>query len=140
VTVGIEPTQEHIEKYAELKVDKKYRYIILALNKERNALEILRLGDRSEGMKELEPHLPKDNCVYVVYDFEYDTYESPPRQTAKLLLICWVPDNCSSKIKVPFAGTKSSVRGAFAGIQKDVQASDFSYLDVEDLRKECCNK
>lgn len=135
---GITCSEEQIKLYNELKIEKKHRYIILGLNEKRDALEVLKLGKREETIKDVEESLPKDNCRYVVFDFEFKTFENPPRDTAKLLLICWAPDNAPIKVKVPFASTKSEIRNSFPGINKDVSASDLGILDYEELRKECC--
>lgn len=138
VSVGITPTDDQIKLFNELKIEKKHRALILGLNKERNALETIKVGDRNFTLKDLQSELPHDNCRFVVYDFDYETFENPPRQTSTLLLICWAPDTSSIKIKTPFISTKGAVVGAFVGIQKSIQASDFSILNEEELRKDLC--
>ena len=135
---GITCKEEHIILYNELKIEKKHRYVVLGLNDKRDELVLVHVGKREETLKDLEEHLPKDNCRFVAYDFEYKTFENPPRDTTKLLLICWAPDNAPIKVKVPFTSTKSELKSSFTGIQKDIQASDYSILDHEELRKECC--
>ena len=132
-------TPEQIQLYQDLKIDEKYRYIILALTKDRNALEIVSLGERDKSLKDLEQFLPNNDCRYVVFDFEFETFENPPRPTRKILLISWAPDIAPIKVKVPFASSKTEIRSAFQGIQKDIQASDLSILDFEELRKECAH-
>lgn len=140
VSVGIVPSEDQIKLFNELKVDKLHRYLVIRLNKDRNGLETGEVGARDSTIKDLESILPKDNCCFVVFDFEYETFENPPRQTSKLLLICWAPDIAPIKIKVPFSSTKSDIKANFPGIQKDIQASDFAILDFEEMRKECCSK
>ena len=138
MVTGIHIKEEHTILFNQLKVDKKYRALIFGLNKDRNGIELFKECDRNYSLKDLESDLPDNDCRYVVYDFEYQTFENPPRETAKLLLIVWAPDNASIKVKVPFTATKSEIRGTFSGIQKDIQASDYSIFDFEELRKECC--
>lgn len=132
-------TPEQIQLYQDLKIDEKYRFIILGLTKDRNALEIVALGEREKSLKDLEAHLPNNDCRYVVFDFEFETFENPPRPTRKILLISWAPDIAPIKVKVPFASSKTEIRSAFQGIQKDIQASDLGILDFEELRKECAH-
>lgn len=138
MSAGIHIKDEHIDLFNQLKIEKKFRALIFGLNKERNAVELYKECDRNYSLKDLEGDLPNNDCRFVVYDFEYLTFENPPRETSKLLLIHWAPDNASIKVKVPFTATKSEVKASFPGIQKDIQASDFAILDFEELRKECC--
>ena len=133
---GITCKEEHVTLFNELKVDKKHRYVAFGLTEKRDGLEVIHVGAREENLENLKEHLPKDNCRYVVYDFEYKTDENPPRETAKLILICWAPDNAPIKIKVPFASTKSEIRSSFPGIGKDISASDHGIIDQEEMRKE----
>lgn len=137
VSCGISPKDEQIKLYNELKVDKKYRFLVFGLNKERNSLETFGIGKREEGLKDLMSLLPSDDCRYVVYDFEYENFENPPRATQKLLLFAWCPDNAPTKVKVPFTSIKSELISSFTGIQKTLQVADSSQLDFEELRKEC---
>ena len=138
MVTGITCSDEQIKLFNELKLEKSHRYIVLGLNKDRNGFETLHTGKREETLKDIQEHLPKDDCRYVVFDFEFQTFENPPRDTAKLILICWAPDNASIKVKVPFAASKNEIRSSFPGINKDISASDFGIIDHEELRKECC--
>ena len=135
---GITCNEEQIKLFNELKLEKKHRYIALGLTEKRDSLEVIKVGKREETLKDLHDLLPKDNCRYVVFDFEFQTFENPPRDTAKLILICWAPDNAPIKVKVPFASTKNEIRSSFPGINKDISASDLGIIDHEELRKECC--
>mmetsp|Transcript_25389 Transcript_25389/g.26450 ORF Transcript_25389/g.26450 Transcript_25389/m.26450 type:complete len:139 (+) Transcript_25389:37-453(+) len=137
MVTGIHVSDELVKEYNELKINKKYRYIILGLNDQRNGVELLEKGDRDKTLKDLESSLPKDNCRYVVFDFDFLTFENPPRESNKLILILWTPDIAPIKVKVPFTGTKAEIKGSFVGISKDILAPDFSFLDHEELRKEC---
>lgn len=134
---GIHVTDDIVEEFNKLKIEKTYRAIVLGLNETRDSIKLFSTHDRNYNTEQLALDLPQNDCRYVIYDFEYETDENPPRQTTKLILICWVPDNSPIKIKVPFSATKSEVRGALPGIQKDVQASDLSIIDFHELRKEC---
>lgn len=140
VSVGIHPSDEQIALYNELKIEKKHRYLVFNLNKERNAILTAQVGERDKTLKDLEEFLTKTlDCYYVIYDFEYQTFENPPRDTSKLIMINYAPDNAPIKTKVPFTSTRADIKASFVGIQKDIQTSDNSLLDHEELRKECCN-
>jgi cofilin len=134
---GMKCSDEQVTLYNELKIDKKHRCIILKLNSTNDGLEVEHVGSRDFQIKELENQLPNDDCRFIIFDFEYDTDENPPRHTTKLILILWCPDNTPIKKRVPFSSTKAEVKSTFVGIQKDIQVSDKSQLDFEELRKEC---
>jgi len=138
---GIEVIDDYIKIYNETKIDKKHRGFILKTNKVNNkdVLELVEVLERDFKLEALPEKLPKDGCRFIVYDFEYETFENPPRNTAKLLLIMWVPDIAPTKEKVALTTTKNAIRGAFTGIQKDIQASDSSSIDPTELRKDFCN-
>ena len=136
VSCGIHPNDDQIKLYNELKVEKVHRFLVFGLNKEVNSLETFGIGKKQEGLKDLISLLPNDDCRYVVYDFEYETFENPPRATQKLLLFAWCPDKASIKVKVPFTSIKSELMSSFTGIAKALQVSDSSQLDFEELRKE----
>ena len=135
---GIHVSEELIAVFNDLKIEKKYRFLSFGLNEDRNAIVLYDKGERSDDLTKLPSVLPQNNCRYVVYDFEYQTKENLPRDTCKLILIVWVPDIAPIKVKVPFSATKSEIKAAFTGIVKDIQASDFSILNYNELRDECC--
>lgn len=139
MSCGIHPDEKQIELFNEVKISKKFRALVLALNKDRNGLDTIATLERENDFNDLKTHLPDNDCRFVVYDFEFETFENPPRKTSKLLLICWVPDYASVKVKVPFSSSKSDLKANFPGIQKDILATDFALLEYEDLRKECSN-
>ena len=136
VSVGIHPTNEHIELFESVKTDRKNRALSLKLNDARNALELDFVEGRDFTLEQLAEKLPPNDCRFVVFDFEYKTFESPPRETSKLILIMWNPDSAPIKVRMPFSSTKGDLKSSFTGIQKDIQASDLSFLDYEYLRKE----
>lgn len=136
---GIHIKEEHIELFNKLKLDKEYRALSFGLGPERNSVELFDKFSRDANHEDILKSLPNNDCRFVILDFEYKTFENPPRDTQKLILVHWAPDNAPIKIKVPFSATKSEIKSAFVGIQKDIQASDHAILDLEELRKECCS-
>ena len=74
----------------------------------------------------------------MIFDYELETFEEPPRKTSKIILFLWAPDVAPIRKKIPFATSKSSITASFEGIQKDIQLSDLSLiLEEVELRKEC---
>ena len=133
---GISPTEEHVEEFNLLKMKGLNKILIFSLNAEMNKLELLFKADKAFQYDDLKAMLPNDDCRFVVYDFDYETLESPPRKTSKLILIYWAPIAAPMKRKFTFSSTKGALKSAFIGIQKDLQPSDWSDLEREHLTKE----
>jgi hypothetical protein len=135
---GIKIEDEHIELFNRLKIDKEYVALSFKLGPNRDKIELdqkfLKETDHESIINSL-----KDECIFLIYDFHFKTFENPPRDTQKIILVHYAPDNAPIKMKVPFSATKAELKSAFVGIQKDIQASDTSILDKEELRKECCS-
>ena len=136
---GLNPHEEDIKKYNELKMNKEHKYLIFDISGEKNK-EVLNLehcGGKNATWEEMVNLLPRDDCRYVVFDFEFETYETPPRKTNKLMFILWCPDTAITKRKFLFSSSKDNIKKSFTGVQKDIQPGDKSQLDYENLRKEC---
>lgn len=135
---GIKPKEEQLKEYNELKINKTKKILIFAVNQSdnENKFETVYSAGKDFDFKTLVEILPNEDPRFVIYDFDYSTDEKPPRKTSKLLLIFWCPTACTINKKFLYASTKDSVRSAFTGIQKDIQASDFSDLDYDSIRKD----
>ena len=137
VDSGIKPNSDITTAFNELKIERSIRCLVLKIDKTNTGLEIDFKEDKTTfNYNELAEKLPKDDPRFVLVDFEYETNENPPRKTSKLILFFWCPDISKINRKVVFSSTKHSVKTALTGIQKDLQASDYSDLDYENVRKE----
>lgn len=134
---GIHMKDEHVDLFNELKIDKKHRFLVFGLNSTNNGIDLISVGSKESKLADLKEHLPSNDCRFVVYDFDTQTFENPPRDTSRLLFILWAPDAAPIKRKVPAVSTKGEFKAQFVGIQKDLQISDFGLIDEEEMRKEC---
>lgn len=133
---GIRPSEEQIKEYNTLKINPSLRCLIYSISKDEKSIENVFQAGRDFLYKDLYEQLPSNEPRFVLYDFDYETDEKPPRKTNKLLLIFWCPDSSSIKKKFVFASSKESIKRSFTGIQKDIQASDLSEIDYDVVRKE----
>ena len=136
VESGIKPSDADIEEFNNLKMKGLYKVLVLSINNEGNSLQVEFKGDKTFNYDDLKNYLPKDDCRFVIYDFDYETDEKPPRKTSKLVLVYWAPITAPMKRKFTYSSTKNAIKSAFTGIQKDLQPSDWSELERDVLRKE----
>ena len=119
--IQLTPTEEQIAQFESVKTTRKCQYMVLTLNEGNNAFEVLKMGEKGAPYEELMEHFPKDDCRYVITDFEYTTNENPPRKTSKLILFLWCPSTAKITRKFPFASANGPLKNAFTGIQKEIQ-------------------
>ena len=131
---GVNPTSEHTALFNELKIDRLHKCLIFDLIDKNSKLDCIFTGDKDFQWDSLQELLPKDDCRFVIYDFNYETDENPPRPENKLLAILWAPETAKVKRRVPFSTSFNGLKSAFTGLQKDVQASDWSYLEYKSVR------
>ena len=75
-----------METFQELKLRKKYKYIIYKLSDDNSAIVIEHLVEEGDYQKFVAA-LPKTDCRYAVFDFEY---EKPGEgQRNKICFIAW---------------------------------------------------
>lgn len=117
----IHVTDDDIAQFNKLKLDRAYQYMILSLNDQNSGIVIEKTGEKGAKYDEIPDLLPKDDCRYVIVDFEFETDENPPRKTNKLVLFLYVPNNSPAKRRFPFASANDSLKKAFTGIQKEIQ-------------------
>jgi len=69
--------------------------------------------------------LPKDDCRYAVYDFEYEK----EGKRSRILFYSWAPG--AAKSKMIFASFTSTFRKCFIGIVEDIQGTDYDEVSHE---------
>lgn len=83
-----------IEAFNDLKLKKKYQYVIYKLSDDMNQVEVEKTAPAAANKAEAEADykafvasLPKDQCRYAVYDFYYETAGEGERN--KILFYTW---------------------------------------------------
>ena len=128
---GINVPDEVRDRFQELRMKRKHRYMILKGNDDYSSVEIERVGERSEDMDSFKANLPKDAPRYVFYVFTFiysiililpintltlfptlfrwivydlEWKEDDGRKVGKILLIAYSPDantDATSKFVIP---------------------------------------
>ncbi|KAG8927137.1 cofilin [Tulasnella sp. 419] len=124
--VGVNP--ECLEKYQELKLGKKLKYIIFALNKTNTEIVVDKTSQNADYDEFLES-LPEDEPRYAVYDFEYDKGDEGKRN--KIVFVSWSPDNSRIKQKMVYSSSKEAIRRGLVGIGAEVQGTDTSEVGYD---------
>ena len=111
----------------ELKLRKKYKYIIYRLNDDNTSIIIEKKVEKSDKYEDFIAELPEDDCRYAVYDFEFE--KSPGEgMRNKICFVVWVPDTSKVRQKMLYASSKDALRKKLAGVATEVQATDMSEI------------
>jgi cofilin len=130
------PDESIIEDFNNLKIKKLQRCLVLAINE--NKLQVTHKGDQEFSFKNLTDNsiLPTNEPRFVIYDFDYETEEVPPRKTSKLIFIFWCPVQCAAKLKLVYSSSVSETVCTLGGIRAQFEFGSYSDLDYESVRKE----
>ncbi|WVR05611.1 cofilin [Kwoniella sp. DSM 27419] len=123
---GVQPTQECLEKYQELKTGKKLSYITYGLTADKRNIEVLKTSEDKD-FDNFVAELPEKECRWAVYDFEY-TLPGGEGIRNKLVFVMWSPDDANVKNKMMFASSKDALRRRLEGIHIEIQATEYSEI------------
>ena len=84
--------------FEELKLKRKYRFIIYKIGEQH--IEVETLGERSSNIKDFCKALPYTDSRYAVYDHEFKTADG--RSSSKLWFISWFPNNSTPYNKMAY--------------------------------------
>lgn len=114
-----------------MKLGKKYKFIIFALNDQKTEIVVEETSTNSDYDAFLEK-LPEDECKYAIYDFEYEIGGGEGKRS-KIVFFTWSPDTAPIKSKMIYAASKDALRRALNGVSSDVQGTDFSEVAYESV-------
>lgn len=114
----------------ELKLRKKFRYIVYKLNDDNTSIVIEKKVESCDKYDDFLAELPEDDCRYAVYDFEFE--KSPGEGIRnKICFIVWVPDTSKVRQKMLYASSKDAIRKKLAGVATEIQATDMSEVSYD---------
>lgn len=122
--------------FQETKIGHKYRYVIFGLSEDLKVINVLkkasRNADYNDFLAEMAAAEEKGECRYGLFDVEYNTKDSQPRN--KLVFFMWSPEKAKIKQRMVYASSKDALRKALGeGIAKEVQANDHGDLKWENV-------
>jgi cofilin len=125
---GVPVHSDCIAVFQDLKLKKKYKYIIFSLNKE--ATEIIVQGAGNDDYEEfIVKALPETECRWAIYDFEFEKEGGGRRN--KITFLSWSPDDAKIKQKMLFASSRDALKRALNGIAIEIQGTDLSEVSYE---------
>ena len=122
---------ESLTAFNELKLGKKYKFILYGLNDDKTQI-VVKETSTDPSYDAFLDKLPENDCLYAVYDFEYQISESEGKRS-KIVFITWSPDTAPIRSKMVYAASKDALRRALNGVYTDVQGTDFSEVSYEDI-------
>ncbi|KAF0531127.1 actin depolymerizing factor [Gigaspora margarita] len=129
---GVIASDECMDLFQDLKLKKRYKYILFKINDSKGSTEIV--VDRAvetatyEEFKTVLATELEEEPRYAVFDFDYEKPGAGQRN--KLVFFSWVPDKTSNvKLKMLYASSKDAIRKRLDGIGVEVQGTDAEEID-----------
>lgn len=145
---GVELDQECKKIYDEVQSKKKHRYVTFKIDD--GKIRVDKVGPREADYDAFLGDLvtkdgEADDCRYAIYDFEFtvQTQGTEALNRSKLILISWCPDTAKIKKKMVYSASFDSLKKAFTGVQKIVQANGMDEVEqscIEDLLQQAARK
>ena len=132
VNAGLKTNADCISSFNELKIRKKFRYIIYAIKDSNISIE--KALDASADFKygDFVNYLAAcDGPRFAVLDYNYSE-ENVER--SKIIFIFWCPDNVRIRDKMTYAAAKEDFQKKLTGLQKIKQVNDVSDIEESEIQ------
>jgi len=131
---GVELEAQCKTVYDEVQSKKKHRYVTFLIAD--GKIKVDKIGDRESNYDAFLADLcvkdgDADDCRYAIYDYEYVVHAQGTEAShrSRLFLVCWCPDSARIKKKMIYAASFDSLKKAFTGVQKVIQASGHDEIE-----------
>ncbi|ESR57088.1 actin-depolymerizing factor 6 [Citrus sinensis] len=131
-TSGMGVADHSKNAFTELQRKKVHRYVIFKIDEKKKEVVVEKTGGPAESYEDFAAALPENDCRYAVYDFDYVTSENC--QKSKIFFIAWSPSTSRIRAKMLYATSKDRFRRELDGIHYEIQATDPTEMDLEELR------
>ncbi|CCC69586.1 hypothetical protein NCAS_0C05960 [Naumovozyma castellii] len=128
---GVAVADESLTAFNDLKLGKKYKFILFGLNDQKTEI-VVKETSTDQSYDAFLEKLPEDDCLYVVYDFEYEISGTEGKRS-KIVFFTWSPDTAPVRSKMVYASSKDALRRALNGVSADIQGTDFSEVSYENV-------
>jgi len=126
---GVAVSDNCITAFTELKLGHQHRFVVYKLNDSLTEIVPEVLAEHSKTFNDFLAALPKNECRYCVFDFDY---EEENAKKSKILFVLWAPDVAKVKSKMIYTSSKDAFRKKLVGIGTEIQATDPSEI-AEDV-------
>ncbi|KAH8907212.1 cofilin/tropomyosin-type actin-binding protein [Coniochaeta sp. PMI_546] len=141
---GATVSQECVTAYNELKLSKKYKYIIYKLSDDNKQIVVDEASDDKDWENFREKLVnattkSKSGAVgkgprYAVYDVEYELASGEGTRN-KITFIAWSPDDAGVMAKMVYASSKEALKRALTGLATELQANDADDIEFDSVLK-----
>jgi len=122
---GIAIHDDCVNRFNELKLAHSYRYVLFKMSPDLKHVVLEKTAPSSASWEDFERDLPKDDCRYGIFDFEY---EKDGGRREKIVFVVWCPETSSIKSKMLYTSTRDALKKKLVGIGTEVQATDASEI------------
>ncbi|KAF4990699.1 cofilin [Fusarium heterosporum] len=141
---GATVSQDCISAFNDLKLNKKYKYIIYKLSDDYKQI-VVEHASESKDYEEFRENLinatskSRTGAVgkgprYAVYDFEYNLASGDGVRN-KITFIAWSPDDAGIQPKMIYASSKEALKRSLTGIATELQANDNDDVEYDSVLK-----
>lgn len=141
---GATVAQECISTFNDLKLNKKYKYIIFKLSDDNRQIVVEEAsadGDWEAFREKLVNSTTKSKTGavgkgprYAVYDFEYQLASGEGARN-KITFIAWSPDDAGVMAKMVYASSKDALKRSLNGVATELQANDQDDIEYDTVLK-----
>jgi hypothetical protein len=128
-------SQNIIDSFNSMKTNHDASALLLTLDSNNRDVLLLSKVDVNTAYQDIVAQLPKDDLVFLIVIFNYETDEKPPQKTEKILLITWIPESTPTRRRMSGTMIKVEIKQAFDGLEKDLTVSNLGELDYDVIRK-----
>ncbi|SPO05745.1 related to cytokinesis inhibitor byr4 [Cephalotrichum gorgonifer] len=135
---------ECVSTYNDLKLSKKYKFIIFKLSDDNREIVVEEASDNADWEVFREKLInattkTRSGAVgkgprYAVYDFEY-TLATGEGVRNKITFIAWSPDDAGVQSKMIYASSKESLKRSLTGLAVELQANDSDDIEYDTVLK-----
>ncbi|GKT46976.1 cofilin [Colletotrichum spaethianum] len=136
--------EDCITAYNDLKLSKKYKYIIYKLSDDNKEI-VVEEASADKDWENFRQKLinattkSKSGAVgkgprYAVYDFEY-SLASGEGERNKITFLAWSPDDAGVMAKMVYASSKEALKRSLTGIATELQANDPDDIEYDSILK-----
>ncbi|KAK4101009.1 hypothetical protein N658DRAFT_486388 [Parathielavia hyrcaniae] len=142
---GASVNADCVTAYNDLKLNKKYKYIIFKLSDDNKEIVVDSTSEDGPEYDDFRNKLinaqtkSRTGAVgkgprYAVYDVEYNLASGEGIRN-KITFIAWSPDDAGVMAKMVYASSKEALKRALTGIAIEYQANDIDEIEFESLVK-----
>ncbi|KAH6847927.1 hypothetical protein B0I37DRAFT_376229 [Chaetomium sp. MPI-CAGE-AT-0009] len=142
---GATVNQECVTAYNDLKLNKKYKYIIFKLSDDNKEIVVESTSEDGPEYEDFRNKLIKAEVKtktgavskgprYAVYDIQYELASGEGIRN-KITFIAWSPDDAGIKPKMVYASSKDALKRALTGLAHELQANDTDDIEWDSLVK-----